>query len=190
MDQHCPCWLSHWDRLRSTWRQTDWGRSQNAKHPRAVVSCHPSPGTSWSELTGSRKGTMHQVGQRQSRQNPCFWTEQHQRESWKSQRMWGHAPSCFPSILLFPLFIPAPRESAAGMWLGRHIEPLSLKSVSSEKLWSQQRGVNPSFFYIYFWLGLPCCAQGFSSCVERGLLLVGELGLLIRVASLAAEHGL
>ena len=168
MDQHCPCWLSHWDRLRSTWRQTDRGRSQNAKHPRAVVSCHPSPGTSWSELTGSRKGTMLQVGQRQSRQNPCFWTEQHQRESWESQRMWGHAPSCFPSILLFPLFIPAPRESAAGMWLGRHIEPPSLKSVSSEKLWSQQRGVNPSFFYIYFWLGLPCWAQGFSLVAVRG----------------------
>ena len=39
-------------------------------------------------------------------------------------------------------------------------------------------------------LGLCCCARAFSSCSERGLLLVAVRGLLIAVASLVAEHGL
>ena len=39
-------------------------------------------------------------------------------------------------------------------------------------------------------LGLCCCAQAFSRCGERGLLFVAVRGLLIAVASLAAEHGL
>ena len=40
-------------------------------------------------------------------------------------------------------------------------------------------------------LGLRCCAQTFSSCGERGLLLFTVLRrLLIAVASLVAEHGL
>ena len=39
-------------------------------------------------------------------------------------------------------------------------------------------------------LGLRCCTQAFSSCGERGLLLVAVRGLLIVVASLVAEHGL
>ena len=39
-------------------------------------------------------------------------------------------------------------------------------------------------------LGLRCCARAFSSCGERGLLLVAVHGLLIVVASLVAEHGL
>ena len=39
-------------------------------------------------------------------------------------------------------------------------------------------------------LGLRCCVQAFSSCGERGLLFVAVCGLLIAVASLAAEHGL
>ena len=39
-------------------------------------------------------------------------------------------------------------------------------------------------------LGLHCCTRAFSSCRERGLLFVAELGLLIAVASLVAEHGL
>ena len=38
-------------------------------------------------------------------------------------------------------------------------------------------------------LGLRCCAQAFSSCGERGLLLVAVRRLLIAVASLVAEHG-
>ena len=45
-----------------------------------------------------------------------------------------------------------------------------------------------SFFYIFIYLflaalGLHCCAQAFSSCGERGLLVVVR-GLLIVVASL------
>ena len=39
-------------------------------------------------------------------------------------------------------------------------------------------------------LGLHCCARAFSSCGERRLLLVAVRGLLIAVASLAAEHRL
>ena len=36
-------------------------------------------------------------------------------------------------------------------------------------------------------LGLRCCMWGFSSCGERGLLLVAVRGLLIAVASLVSE---
>ena len=39
-------------------------------------------------------------------------------------------------------------------------------------------------------LGLRCCARAFSSCGERGLLLVAVRRLLMAVASLVAEHGL
>ena len=39
-------------------------------------------------------------------------------------------------------------------------------------------------------LGLRCCVWAFSSCGERGLLLIEVRGLLIAVASLVAEHGL
>ena len=39
-------------------------------------------------------------------------------------------------------------------------------------------------------LGLCCCVRALSSCGERGLLFVAVHGLLIAVASLAAEHGL
>ena len=49
------------------------------------------------------------------------------------------------------------------------------------------------YLFIYLFLdalGLRCCARAFSSCVERGLLLVAVRGLLIAVASLVAEHGL
>ena len=47
------------------------------------------------------------------------------------------------------------------------------------------------FIYLFLAaLGLRCCVQAFSSCDERGLLLVAVRGLLIVVASLVAEHGL
>ena len=39
-------------------------------------------------------------------------------------------------------------------------------------------------------LGLCCCAWAFSSCGERGLLLVAVHGLLTVVASLVVEHRL
>ena len=48
-------------------------------------------------------------------------------------------------------------------------------------------------FFIYLFLaalGFHCCARAFSSCGEQGLLFVVVRGLLIVVASLAAEHGL
>ena len=52
--------------------------------------------------------------------------------------------------------------------------------------------VSLSFFFFFFVtaLGLPCCAQAFSSCGKQGLLFVVVRGLLIAVASLVAEHGL
>ena len=37
-------------------------------------------------------------------------------------------------------------------------------------------------------LGLCCCAQDFSNCIERGFAAVRKL--LITVASLVVEHGL
>ena len=47
------------------------------------------------------------------------------------------------------------------------------------------------FIYLFLAeLGLCCCAQAFSSCSEQGLLFGVVCGLLIAVASLAAEHGL
>ena len=48
-------------------------------------------------------------------------------------------------------------------------------------------------FFIYLFLAaldLHCCVRAFSSCGERGLLIVAVCGLLIVVASLVAEHGL
>ena len=55
-------------------------------------------------------------------------------------------------------------------------------------------GENRKFIILFYLflavLGLCCCAQAFSSCGERGLLLVAVRGLLIAVASLVAEHGL
>ena len=53
--------------------------------------------------------------------------------------------------------------------------------------------LNKFIYFIYlFWavLGLCCCARAFSSCGEQGLLFVAARGLLIAMASLAAEHGL
>ena len=47
------------------------------------------------------------------------------------------------------------------------------------------------FIYLFLAvLGLRCCSRAFSSCRERGLLLVVVHGLLIAVASLVAEHRL
>ena len=39
-------------------------------------------------------------------------------------------------------------------------------------------------------LGLLCCTQTFSSCLEQGLILAAVLRSLIAVASFAAERGL
>ena len=49
------------------------------------------------------------------------------------------------------------------------------------------------FFFNYLFLaalGLCCCVWAFSSCGERGLLVIVVHVLLIAVASLVAEHGL
>ena len=52
---------------------------------------------------------------------------------------------------------------------------------------------NKFIYFIYLFLavqGLHCCIWAFSSCGERGLLLVAMHGLLIALASLVSEHGL
>ena len=53
---------------------------------------------------------------------------------------------------------------------------------------------NKFIYFIYLFLAasvLRCCPRAFSSCGERGLLVVAVHGLLlIAVASLVAEHGL
>ena len=61
------------------------------------------------------------------------------------------------------------------------------------------RGGLVAFFHLFIYLfiylflavlGLHCCAWAFSSCGERGLLLVAVCGLLTAVASLVVEHRL
>ena len=167
MDQHCPCWLSHWDRLISRWRQTDWGSSQNTKHPGVVVSWHPSPGTSWPELTGSRKGTMYQVGQRQSRENPFLDWATPKGVSEESENV-GARPELFSLYSAFPIVYPSPQGVCSRDVVGQaprtsKSEKCLIRKAVVPTMWGQ-----PYFFYIYFWLGLPCCAQGFSSCGENG----------------------
>ena len=53
--------------------------------------------------------------------------------------------------------------------------------------------INLFIYFIYLFLaalGPHCCVPAFSSCSEPGLLFVVVRGLLIAVASLAAEHRL
>lgn len=96
----------------------------------------------------------------------------------------GARPKLFSLYSAFPTVYPSPQGVCSGDVVGQ-----APRTSKSEKCLIR-KAVKTYFFYIYFWLGLPCCAQGFSSCGEKGLLLVGELGLLIREASPAAEHGL
>ena len=52
---------------------------------------------------------------------------------------------------------------------------------------------NKFIYFVYLFLaalGLRCCVWAFSSCGGRGLLFVVVHGLLVVVASLAAEHRL
>ena len=46
------------------------------------------------------------------------------------------------------------------------------------------------YLFILAALGLCCCAQAFSSCVEQGLLFIVVRRLLVAVGSLVVEHGL
>ena len=57
----------------------------------------------------------------------------------------------------------------------------------------EQRGYTHTFLKNYLFLaalGLHCCTQVFSSCIEWGLLFFAACGLLTAVASFVAEHGL
>ena len=49
--------------------------------------------------------------------------------------------------------------------------------------------IHSNFFSFLAVLRLCCCIWAFSSCSERGLLFIVVHGLLMAVASLAAEHG-
>ena len=49
---------------------------------------------------------------------------------------------------------------------------------------------NLFYLFIFGALGLRCCTQAFSSCGERGPLLVAVRGLLTVVASSVEEHKL
>ena len=58
-----------------------------------------------------------------------------------------------------------------------------------QMVWEKQK---PTTYYYFFKsaLGLPCCAQLFSSCSKWGLLIVGVRSLFFVVASLVVEHRL
>ena len=78
-----------------------------------------------------------------------------------------------------------------------HFRPMSFSSfypTQSHSSFFFLNNLDIYFFSIYFLflavLGLRCCVQASSSCVERGLLFIVVHGLLIVVASLVAEHGL
>ena len=81
------------------------------------------------------------------------------------------------------------------------VSPLHRKGARREWLGDKNRGRGATVasdtgrvtFFLFFFLavlGLHCCVPAFSSCGERGPLLVVVYGLLIAVASLVSEHGL
>ena len=70
------------------------------------------------------------------------------------------------------------------------LEP-GLQQRKPRILTTRPPGNSPTIFFKFMAaLGLHCCVQAFSNCVEWGLLFVVVRGLLIVVASLAVEHGL
>ena len=78
---------------------------------------------------------------------------------------------------------------------GQGLEPVS-PALAGGFLTTAPPG-KPSILFLFLFfnlflavLGLRCCTWAFSSCSERGLLFIAMRGLLIVVASLAAEHGL
>ena len=88
------------------------------------------------------------------------------RDSWRAKLLTGPQGS-------------ASRPTADGQWI-----------CGDKQVYST--GIFIYLFIYLFMAGLSprCCVQAFSSCVQWGLLFVAVHGLLIVVASLAAEHGL
>ena len=111
--------------------------------------------------------------------------------------------------MLFQLALrfPINREGCLGIWLQKHglskerkkstleRERLALEKTSElfffkKKIYLFVCLFVYLFIYLLAALGLPCCAQAFSSCGERGLLFLAVCGILIVVASLVVEHRL
>ena len=100
--------------------------------------------------------------------------------------------------MYFPLVTSAVNESAGHTGTKEISQNLILPINCLGLDVSPQASLRPTLidlFHLFIYLllaalGLRCCARAFSSCGERGLLLVAVCGLLIAVASLAVEHGL
>ena len=72
---------------------------------------------------------------------------------------------------------------------------LSFKATSAQavsfRFWFFYEFIFLLFYYLFLAvLGLCCCARGFSSCGERGLLFLAMRGPPIVVGSVIVEHGL
>lgn len=145
MDQHCPL-LAFSTGIDSEYMEADrLGKGQNAKHPRAVVSCHPSP---WNllvwRLTGSRKEPCTRWGRDRADRTPVSGLGNF-KESWKSQRMWGHAE-------LFPLFcysrcLSQPPGVCSEDVVGAGIEPLVWRVSHQKSCGPTTMGSTPAFTF-------------------------------------------
>ena len=107
-------------------------------------------------------------------------------------------PSQTPSPLPTPTHIHTPTTHPQSLPINNGREDLP----EADLIWGDCHlySLYPSFNFLFFKihlfiyllaaLGLRCCARGFSSCGEQGLLFVAVRGLLTAVASLVVEHGL
>ena len=77
-------------------------------------------------------------------------------------------------------------NSASSKSIGA-IFPIAFAHFMSLSHFGNSRNISKYFLAV---LGLCCCTWALSSCSEQGLLFMAVHGLLIAVASLAAEHGL
>ena len=102
----------------------------------------------------------------------------------------GAHPELFSLYSAFPIVYPSPQGVCSRDVVGQAPRTSKSEKCLIRKLWSQQCGVNPIFFtFISGWV-FPAVHKVSLVAARMGLFLVGELGLLIRVASRAAEHGL
>ena len=85
-----------------------------------------------------------------------------------------------------------PQNTTRGVWLRLEQQLLGFPPWKSQHTPASQVFQVVFFFFNLFWvaLGLRCCVQAFSSCIEQGLLFDEVCSLLVAVASLVAEHGL
>ena len=81
-------------------------------------------------------------------------------------------------------------KSACALWPYTDIQTHIHKHIPVYTHHGNSMPGNGFFFFFLAALGLCCCVWAFSSCGEQGLLYVAVHGLLVAVASLAAEHRL